>query len=153
MTDQPVSNSQISPASRPARRLRQLSSTQVMFAVILAVGLMLAVNFSSRIVADRDLQQIQNKVLQEIDLLRREQSDLIDRLNFVQSDAYVETWARSEGKMVREGEVLVRPVPSTTLVEPTPVAQTAVPVDTTLPEPENWQLWWALFFDSSPPDF
>ncbi len=138
-------------AGRPTRKLRQLSSTQIVFAVILAVGLMLAINFSSRIVADRELQAIQQQVLDEIDLLKREQSDLVAQLEYVQGDAYVEAWARSEGKMVRDGEVLVLPKPSTALLPtPAPVAIT-VPVNTTLPEPENWHMWWSLFFDTPPP--
>lgn len=141
------------PAPPRARPLKPLSSTQVMFAVILAVGLMLAINFSSRIVADRSLNEVQTTVLREIDLLKREQSDLIARLEYVKSDAYVEAWAHSEGKMVRDGEVLVFPVPST-YATPAPVLmENTAPVETTLPRPENWHIWWAMFFDAPAPDF
>jgi cell division protein FtsB len=150
LTPNPPKSANIEPKPR---RPRQLSSTQVMFAVILAVGLMLAVNFSSRILADRDLQAVQTKVLQDIDTLKREQARLIDRLNYVNSDAYVEAWARSEGKMIRAGEVLVLPIPSNTLQQTETITTSNVPVQTTLPEPEHWELWWALFFDSPPPDF
>lgn len=136
-----------------SRRDRGLSSVQVMFAVILTVGLMLALNFSSRIQADRDLQRIHDQVVQEIDFLENQQSDLIAELNYVKSDAYVETWARDEGKMVREGEILIEPqsvggadeVP----VQPIVMAE----FETKPPEPENWELWWALFFDVPAPDF
>jgi len=124
-----------------------------MFAVILAVGLMLAVNFSSRIVADRSLTDVQETVLKEIDVLKQQNDDLQKRLEYVKSDAYVEAWAHSEGKMVRDGEMLVFPVPST-YATPMPIVSTGgVPVQTTLPRPENWQVWWALFFDAPPPDF
>lgn len=135
------------------RRDRQLTSTQVMFAVILAIGLMLAINFSNRISADRDLQAIREKVLQEIELLRREQSDLIAELAFTRSDAYVESWARSQGRMVREGEILFRLFPAELTAEEVEQAQTPLvaEVQTTLPQPEPWQLWWGLFFDSEPP--
>ncbi|NJR12561.1 hypothetical protein HC776_01350 [bacterium] len=74
MTQTPPSDA----AARP-RQLKPLSSTQVMFAVILAVGLMLAVNFSSRIVADRSLRDVQQNVLTEIELLKQEQADLLQR--------------------------------------------------------------------------
>ena len=143
--------SQESPARKPRR---QLSSTQVLFAVILTIALMLAIQFSSRIQDERELTTIRDTVDQEIELLRREQADLIDQLAFVESDAYVESWAHSEGRMVRNGEVLVIPVPSNiTLQQET---QTIVPeavtaVDTTLPEPATWEVWWALFFDTTPP--
>jgi cell division protein FtsB len=141
---------QISSTRKPRR---QLSSTQVMFAVILAIGLMLAIQFSSRIQDERELTTIRDTINEEINLLRREQVGLIDQLAFVGSDAYVESWAHGEGRMVREGEVLVIPVPSTTTLQQT--AQVIVPdiaaVDTTLPKPETWEIWWALFFDTKPP--
>lgn len=140
-------------AAESRKRNRGLSSVQVLFAVILTVGLMLALNFSSRIQADRELQRIHNQVIQEIAFLERQQTDLISELNYVKSDAYVETWARDEGKMVLEGEVLVLPQP---VSEPEAVSATPVPMvdfETTPPEPENWELWWSLFFDTDAPSF
>ena len=146
-------SSTTSDSSNKSRRDRGLSSVQVMFAVILTVGLMLALNFSSRIQADRDLQRIHEQVVQEIDFLENQQSDLIQELNYVKSDSYVETWARDEGKMVKEGEVLVLPqsiegsqeLPAQTIV--------MAEFETKPPEPENWELWWALFFDIPAPEF
>lgn len=137
------------------RRLQRLSSTQVMFAIIVAIGLILALQFSSRISAERDLNRIRDTIQEEINLLQREQSDLIDQLAFVESDAYVEAWAHREGRMIREGEVLVIPIPSeATLTQPTPAEdaeEQRVTIETTDPQPENWQLWWSLFFDAPPP--
>ncbi|MAU09306.1 MAG: hypothetical protein CL607_05760 [Anaerolineaceae bacterium] len=133
------------------RRARQLSSTQVMFAIIIAIGLMLAINFSTRILADRDLQTIKTTVENEIEDLRREQTELISERNFAQSDDYVALWARSEGRMIREGEILVVPVPlrSTLEIQSSPIE--LAEAETSLPRPENYQLWWSLFFDSEPP--
>jgi cell division protein FtsB len=126
-----------------------------MFAVILAVGLMLAIQFSSRISSERDLNRIRNTIQDEIELLRQEQVQLIDQLAYVESDAYVEDWARGEGRMVREGEVLVVVVAA----ENSPEREAEQPaisqenLETTLPEPDEWQLWWSLFFDTPPPQF
>ena len=75
---------------------------------------MLALNFSSRIQADRDLQRIHEQVVQEIEFLEGQQGELVQELGYVKSDAYVETWARDAGKMVKEGEVVYvfkNPVP------------------------------------------
>ena len=134
---------------------RQLSSTQVLFAVILTIALMLAIQFSSRIQDERELTTIRDTIEDEIDLLRHEQTELIDQLAYVESDAYVESWAHSEGRMVREGEVLVIPVPSTITLQQDNSQTTAqaalAEVDTTLPEPPTWEVWWALFFDTVPP--
>jgi cell division protein FtsB len=124
-----------------------------MFAVILTIVLMLAIQFSTRINAERQLFVIQDTILDEIDLLRREQVDLTNELAYLGSDAYVESWARSEGRMVKEGEVLVIPVPlEATLLtqQESPVIDSSV-VETTLPDPESWHLWWSLFFDGPPP--
>ncbi len=78
-----------------------------MFATMLAMSLILAINFTSRIAANQPLQQALDRVQTEIEQLRTEQSDLIDQRDYVQSDAYVESWARSDGRMVRPGEVLI----------------------------------------------
>lgn len=157
MEDAPAQRTKNQTQRKP-RRSRQLSSTQVMFAVILAIALMLAVQFSSRINDERNLNQIRNTVEQDIEALREEQAALIRQLDFVQSDAYVEQWAHSEGRMVRDNMVLVIPIPSSDIIQETtseqiqPIEQIAQ-IETTLPEPESWELWWALFFDMQPPQF
>ena len=138
--------------SNSRTRDRGLSSVQVMFAVILTVGLMLALNFSSRIQADRDLQRIHEQVVQEIDFLENQQGELIQELGYVKSDAYVETWARDEGKMVKEGEVLILPQSAGGSIETPTEPIILVDFETKPPDPENWQLWWALFFDIPAPD-
>ena len=130
---------------------RRLTSIQLILAVALTIGLILALNFSSRIKLDRDLGRIHDEFIHEIDLLLAEQKSLIVELNYVKSDAYVEFWARDEGKMVREGEVLILPQ-SLGLQDNAPAsARRLVDFETTLPEPANWELWWALFFDGPPP--
>ena len=139
--------------NKERRHPRQLTSTQIMFAAILAIGLMLAINFSGRIVADRELRDVQTAVLQEIDLLEREQATLQRQLEFVRSDAYVERWARSEGRMVRSGETIVKPIPAASFSPPVRRVPDDVPLNTSAPEPQNWELWWSLFFDTPPPAF
>ncbi|MFN8374269.1 MAG: septum formation initiator family protein [Anaerolineae bacterium] len=135
----------------------QLSGLQVMFATMLAISLILAINFTSRIAANQPLQEALDRVQAEISQLRLEQSDLIDERDYVQSDAYVEAWARSDGRMVRPGEVLIVPMPvGGSVTAPTPSENDTAPftpIETTPPQPEPWQLWWALFFDVPPPDF
>jgi cell division protein FtsB len=148
-------NQQVSESQRQNRRPRQLSSTQVMFAVILAIALMLAVQFSARIADERNLNTIRDTVEDEIELLRNEQADLIEELDYVQSDVYVEEWARSEGRMVRDGMVLVIPYAvgeGENSNQPQMIEPNTANIETTLPEPANWQLWWELFFDSPAPE-
>ncbi len=139
--------------SSERKRSGQLSGVQIMFAAILGIGLFLAIGLSQRIAAGQPLQDAYDSVEAEIEVLRQEQAELLATRDFVQSDAFVERWARDEGKMLRPGEVLIIPVPASAGVEPTPIPEPEIPVETTPPEPEPWMLWWALFFDSPPPEF
>ena len=137
----------------PARQRfgRQLTSIQVMLAVALTIGLVLALNFSSRISLDRDLARIHADFSREIDSLLARQQQLVAELEYVKSDAYVEYWARDEGKMTREGEFLILPqsVGGADLAPSPP--RRWVEFQTTQPQPKTWELWWALFFDGEPP--
>lgn len=135
------------------RRSGQLSGVQIMFAAILAIGLFLAIGLSQRITAGQPLQGAYDRVAAEIVGLQQEQTALLATRDYVQSDAFVERWARDEGKMIRPGDVLIIPVPSGPNIEPTPIPELEVPVETVPPEPEPWMLWWALFFDGPPPQF
>lgn len=141
------------PKRQGRKRTSQLSGLQIMFAAILAIGLILGLNFTRLFSAGQPLQQTYNQITTQIEQLESDQSGLIRERDYVQSDAYVEAWARDEGKMLQPGERLVIPVGSQHSVEATaePVAQASV--QTTPPEPPSWQLWWSLFFDSAPPQF
>jgi cell division protein FtsB len=141
------------PAPKLRKRENQISSLQIMFAAILAIGLLLAINFSSRITAGQPLQEAYNRAVAEIEQLKREQVALTEERDFTRSDAFVERWARDDGKMVRGGERLVVPVPSNNSLPQTntDLGQT-VTVETTAPSAKPLEVWWALFFDSPPPD-
>ncbi len=151
MTDTIINNGADGSAPARHRFSHRLTSLQLMLAVALTIGLVLALNFSSRISLDRDLARIHAEFTREIDRLLARQEQLIAELDYVKSDAYVEYWARDEGKMVREGEFLILPK-SVGPADPAPARQRRlVEFQTTRPEPDNWALWWALFFDVPPP--
>lgn len=137
---------------RGTRRTGQLSGIQIMFAVILAVGLILAINFSSRIAGSQPLLETYNSVRDEVGTLEAQQAQLSEERDFARSDAYVESWARDRGKMVKPGERLIIPVPAGIAPEPTAVPSVNIEFQSGLPEPEPWEYWWQLFFDSPPPD-
>lgn len=79
-----------------------------------------------------------------------ERDALTATLAYVQSDAYVEEWAREEMKMAKPGEVVVIPVVSAERAEPesTPAAEGD---DGQLDVPDSrpfWVVWWEAFFGS-----
>lgn len=57
------------------------------------------------------------------------------------SDAAVEEWARTDGHYIQDGDLPVVPLgqPGSAPI----VANTPIPVPT---QPQNWQVWWNLFF-------
>ncbi len=134
-------------------RTGQISGVQVMFAAILSIGLILAINFSSRIAAGQPLQAAYNRVDDEIEQLKTQQAQLTAQRNYVLSDAYVAQWARADGKMILPGERLIVPVPSgvEAAVTPEPLASSEV-VQAADNQPQPWMLWWQIFFDSPPPN-
>ena len=152
MIDTTVNSGAEGKASARNHFLGRLSSIQLMLAVALTIGLVLALNFSSRISLDRDLALIHAEFSREIETLLARQEQLIAELEHVKSDAYVEYWARDEGKMIREGEFLILPQTVGAANYETPPPRRLVEFQTTLPKPKNWELWWALFFDEPPPD-
>ena len=135
------------------KRGGQISGVQVMFAAILGIGLILAINFSARITAGQPIQAAYNRVRDEIQSLKQQQEQLTSQRDYVLSDAYVEQWAHSDGKMVRPGEVLVVPVPSGADAAATAEPQVSLDdVHTTPEETQPWVLWWQIFFDGPPPN-
>jgi hypothetical protein len=125
-----------------------------MFAAILAIGMVMGINFSTRIASSRPLREGYDDIQTEIAGLEAEQATLLAELEFAQSDAFVEQWARSEGKMVLPGEVLVVPrAVEDTDPRPTQTPAVIFEVTTGTEEPSNFSRWWSLFFDSPPPEF
>lgn len=147
-----VENRPKRPKQNSNRSSSQLSSVQITFAVILTLGLILAINFSSRITSGQPLFEAYSNIKTEIAALQAESATLEAEFIYVQSDTYVERWARDRGKMVRSGEKLVIPVPAGELVaQPTPIPILTAQFDSGIPRPDPWEYWWVLFFDSPPP--
>jgi hypothetical protein len=125
---------------------------QIVFGSILAISLLLAINFSGRIAAGQRIQAELGVLQATVGAERARATALKRDYDYVVSDAFVERWARSlEGMMVKPGEVLVLPLPgrATPVPPPTPAGPT---VDSSFDDgPQNWALWWQLFFDGPPP--
>src|SRR5258708_23493635 len=138
------------PVKRPLSPKKMESSFEIFFGSILAISLLLAINFSGRIAAGRRIDSEREKLERTITALQVQATALQSELNFVNSDDFINQWARKEGKMVKGQEVLVVPVPgpSTPQPSPTPFVTAA---EAQKPEAETWKLWWQLFFDSPVP--
>ena len=138
----------------PRRRERpqQITSIQIVFALILSIGLLLVINFSGRIARGQQMEAERQRLQATITVLERQKLDLLRTRDYAANDASIEYWAHTEGKMVRDGEVLVIPVPGN-IEAPTPTPPPSIYLPTPAPESQtpNWRLWWSLFFDGDPP--
>ena len=128
------------------------SGMQIVFGSILAISLLLAINFSGRIAAGRKIQSERDSLVRVISTLQFQATALKGQLDYVNSDSFINDWARKQGKMVKPDEVLVVPVPGQITPEPARTAVVAIPSSDQHAEQANWKLWWQLFFDSPPPD-
>jgi cell division protein FtsB len=106
-------------------------------------ALTVIINFSARIQAEQRITSQANQLRAEVTALASTQAAQATELAFVNSDAYVAQWAHSDGHMVQSGEVLVVPVPGSS-VAPTPAPK---PVVASTPT-SNAQIWWELFFST-----
>lgn len=147
----PVSRSTPRSEPRNAGPRRQISSLQIVFGSIIAISLLLAVNFSGRIAAGSRLTGELRVLQSTISALQMRSTALKVELSNVNSDAFVEQWARSrEGRMVKPNEFLVVVVPGMTTPTPVPTSNYA-PLANSPEADENWILWWRLFIDAPPP--
>ena len=139
------------PVKRPAPPRNRGSSLQIVFGAILAISLLLAISFSGRIAAGRNIEAQRDTMMHSISTLQAQATALSSNLNYVSSDDFVNQWARGEGKMVKPDEVLIVPVPGALTPEPTGTPFIPVASEVQNTDAQNWQLWWQLFFDSPPP--
>ena len=144
------------PPERPVRRRerqQQISSMQIVFVLILSFGLLLVINFSGRIARGQQMEGQRVRLQATIDVLQQQKIDLLKQRDYAAHDSAVENWAHTEGKMVRDGEVLVIPIPGENagvfVATPTPPALIIAP--DAEPRTPSWRLWWNLFFDGPPP--
>jgi cell division protein FtsB len=125
--------SQPPPSVPPQASSRQ---TRILIAAGIIVFLLVFGELWRRISQAADLRNLEHKVGAQVTELAVESNRMATLIAGAQSDQAVEEWARSHGKMVLPGEVLVQPI--------APTASTPAPEATssTASSPPNWMVWW-----------
>ncbi len=135
------------PQTRPI-----ISGAQFVGIVMLTVILLLIVDYGRRASTGFYVAQAEEQLKAEISIELTKNAQLKKRLEYVQSEEYVEKWAREQGHMARPGD---QPFILVTVEAPSVVtagASLPVPVDSAPPQP-LWHQWWYLFFDAPPAAF
>ncbi len=116
--------------------------------ILIGAGLLALVllirDFNSRMADLRRLTREHEKVSAQATSAVATRSFLQTEEAFAQSDQAVEEWAYNEGGMARPGDHMVYPLEGGG--QPTPLASA---VEAAPQEINNWQLWLALFVDST----
>ncbi len=127
------------PTMEDEKTQRGASKAWLIVAVVVAV--LILGDLNRRMADARRLERDAVRLTTQVVDLERTNQALATDVAQATSDLMVEEWARSEARMVQEGESLIVPVP----VEGMTPEPTATPVDTRRP-PSNWEVWWALLF-------
>lgn len=118
----------------------------LVWGILAALMLLLISAFTQALALNRTLRAkvaVLEPMLAEQEL---QNATLQARLEYVQSDTYIEAWAQERAGMARPGETLVAPLAATVTPTPTPLP-TPLPLFTPAPAP-FWERWWqALFGD------
>lgn len=138
-------------AARPQPRTT-ISGAQFVGIIVLTIILLLIVDYGRRVSTGFYIAQAEEQLKAEIAVELTRNAQLKARLEYVQSDEFVEKWAREEGHMARPGD---RPFILVTVEAPRSAPQNSTAIVQTAgatPQP-TWHQWWYLFFDTPPGRF
>ena len=91
----------------PLLKSNQRIATIVAGVAILVVAGVITWGFSQQLMLARQMQQEETQLEQEVKGEQDHYDDLTTHLEYVQSDEYVEYWARTEARMAKIGEIVV----------------------------------------------
>jgi cell division protein FtsB len=125
-----------------------LTLTQFLVLAAVIIGLIVALDLNRRAQAGRLVGADGEALEAELEIQQTRQVELQATLTYVQSDEYVEVYAREEGGLLLPGETGIVPLMIEATPSPKPeMSPTPNPADNAQP----WQAWWQLLFDAPLP--
>lgn len=121
----------------------KVNLTRVWILLAVAAAILILGDLNRRMSDAQRLERDAITLGTEVASLESDQSRLLTQVAAATSDAQVEAWARTQERMVRDGEHLVIPLPAAG--EPSTTPPTPTPEG---PLPSRWDIWWALLFGS-----
>lgn len=102
-----------------------VTPAQFLFVILITIVLAVMLDLGHRVSVRAELQREAQRLEQKVATLEAENRALQHQREWVQTDSYVEEWARTEGAMVLRGETPVVPVPATSLTPAPPAGPPA----------------------------
>jgi cell division protein FtsB len=109
--------------------------------ILIAASVLVIGDLNRRMADARRLDRDARVLETEVASLATENASLQTQVAGATSEDLVQKWAHEEGGMVKQGEVLVRPI-----APPDLTPQVTVTPTSSIPLPSNWEVWWALLF-------
>lgn len=125
-----------------------LSIPQIIILFIVIGILFIGLDLTRRAQAGRLVGNGEEALQQEISREATRQIELQATLQYVQSDDYVEAYARDEGGYILPGEKRIVPMP---VEAPPGAAPEAAPTPDPAAAARPWQAWWQLLSDAPQP--
>jgi len=127
-----------------AKKRSSVSTTQFLALIVATIALSLVVDFGRKVALYRHLQLEEARLDQGIEYEENRRDYLEQLKGYVQTDNFVDGWARREWKMVLPGEAsVVLNLPVAPIVPQTRPQQE----ESLSSEGAHWREWWGLFFD------
>jgi Ni/Co efflux regulator RcnB len=134
--------------NKSLRQRSLFSWPQVLILLTVVAALLIALDLNRRAEAGRQVGAGKDELQGQVVIETTRQVELQATLDYVQSEDYIEDFARTESGQVLPGERRVVPL----VIEVTP---TPLPAPTPTPDPaahaEPWQAWWRLLTDAPQP--
>lgn len=130
------------------KQLPLLSIPQIIILLILVGVLFIGLDISHRAQQGRLVGIGEESLQQEISLEATRQIELQATLEYVQSNDYVEAYARDEGGLILPGEKRIVPMP---VEAPPGTSPQAEPTPDPAAAARPWQAWWQLLSDAPQP--
>jgi len=125
-----------------------LSLPQIIILFIVIGVLFVGLDLTRRARTGRMVGVGEDALIEELNLEATRHIELQATLEYVQSNDYVEAYARDEGGYILPGEKRVVPMPENAPPKPTPVAP---PTPDPAAAARPWQAWWQLLSDAPQP--
>ncbi len=130
-------------------RQRPLLSIPQIIILLIVIGILfIGLDLTRRAQAGRLVGAGGESLQQEISLEATRQIELQATLEYVQSDDYVEAYARDEGGYILPGEKRIVPMP---IEAPPGAAPNAEPTPDPAAAARPWHAWWQLLSDAPQP--
>ena len=142
-----ISSYDVSMLSQVAGKRPLFTPLQILLLLTLILSLFAILRFQNRSETGDAIEAAQVRVQADIDAETERKVQLEATLEFIESDAFVEAWARNGGQ-IQVGDTIVSPM--ITPVPAQPSNQTP-PVDPPAEKVYQWQGWWRLLTDAPYP--